>query len=214
MKNTQTIPQNILDFWFGPAPARDPEALGRKIRRWFGNQEVNAQIRERFSSLAEDAVNGGLADWEETADGRLALIVILDQFTRSIHGAGPRAYAGDARAVRIALGMLDSGEAATLDAERHQQVVMPLGHSEDLAHQERGLAEARALVARAPENLVRVFEVSVNQCTKFLGVITRFGRFPHRNATFGRQSTPEELVFLETWPQRHPPADMEERIRA
>lgn len=90
--------EEVLAFWFGE-PATTADDYGRKIRRWFmGGPALDSEIRDRFGALVERALAGELDDWTNTAHGRLALILVLDQFTRSIHRNDPKQYAGDARA--------------------------------------------------------------------------------------------------------------------
>jgi uncharacterized protein (DUF924 family) len=196
----------VLAFWFGE-PATTSEEFGRKIRRWFmGGPALDAEIRERFAPLVERALTGELDDWAQTQRGRLALILLLDQFTRSIYRNDPRSFAGDARAQALALEAVERGLEGELTIEERQFLHMPLLHAENLAHQERSVAAVAALVADAPLLYQQFLGMGVEQARKYRDIIARFGRFPHRNAVLGRTSTPEEQQFLVDWEQKMAPS--------
>ena len=199
--------EEILAFWFGPQPARTREELMAKLRRWYqGGPELDAEIRARFSALVEQALAGGLDSWATTPRGRIALILLLDQFTRNLFRDSPRTYAGDAKAQRLTLEALDS--LALYSFEERQFLIMPLLHAEDLSLQETGLHEMQAHVAAAPPELQPVLSMGLEQSRKYRDIIARFGRFPHRNAVLGRASTPDEIEFLKDWAQKQPPSGM------
>jgi uncharacterized protein (DUF924 family) len=196
-------PQAVLDYWFGPQPAADAPALGQKMKRWYqGGPAIDAEIIAQFGDTTEAAVKGELSAWEAGPESRLALILVLDQFTRSVFRNQARMYAGDATAQRLAwLG--DTFE----DFERRLFTLMPLAHAEDVAAQQRNVAGQAKLVSEVPAPLRPVFGMGIEQSQKYLGVITRFGRFPHRNEILGRTSTAEELEFLRDWAGKQPPSD-------
>ncbi len=168
----------ILDFWFAS------EDL------WFKKDDAFDEIiRQRFVADHESAAAGGLADWRETPDGCLALIVLLDQFPRNMFRGTARAFATDALAINITETAVDRGFDQALPAVRRRFVYMPLMHAEDVDHQRRCVDLFEAL-----ENDPGGVEYAI----KHLEIIQRFGRFPHRNEILGRLSTPEEAAFLET----------------
>jgi len=188
--------EDVLELWFGK-PATTTEEYGRKIRRWFmGGPALDAELRERFGSLVERAIAGELDAWATTPRGRLALIVVLDQFTRSIFRDTPRMYAGDAKAQALALDGLDRGFDEQLGFEERQFLGMPLAHAEDLALQERSVTEMNALAADAADFHKPLIAMGVEQSRKYRDLIAKFGRFPHRNKLLGRTNTPEEEAFL------------------
>ena len=200
-----TTPAEVLEFWLGE-PATTPDQLGAKMKRWYqGGPAVDAEIRARFADAVATAIDGGFAEWEETPRDRLALIILLDQFPRSVYRDDPRAFAGDSRAQWLALDALDRGLDAGFSVEEHLFLHMPLLHAEDLATQERGVIEADRTVEMAAPALKPFFAMGKEQSRKYRDVIARFGRFTHRNQVLGRTSTPEELAFLETWTQKAPP---------
>jgi uncharacterized protein (DUF924 family) len=176
--------QAVLDFWFGPqAGASRPE--------WFRkNDRFDAQIRERFGALHEKAAAGGLAEWEAAPRSALALLVVLDQFSRNLYRNDARAFAQDARALRVASAMVEQGWDGELLPVQRQFVYLPFEHAEDMAAQERAMALFGALEEYAETKGL------VEWAEKHRVIIRRFGRFPHRNAALGRPSTPDEIAFL------------------
>ena len=141
----------VLDYWFG-APATNAEEYGRKIRRWYmGGAALDAEIVQRFGPLVERALAGELDVWAQTARGRLALIVLLDQFTRSVFRDNARTYAGDAKAQALAVAGLDQGLERELTIEERNFMIMPLLHAEDIAMQERAVAAMAKLASDAPD---------------------------------------------------------------
>jgi uncharacterized protein (DUF924 family) len=197
---------DILAFWFEPR-AHDAAQLRQHVRRWYqGGPTLDAEIRARFGDLVEQALAGQLTDWEAAPRDRLALVIVLDQFTRSIYRDDPRAFAGDLRAQQLAVDALDRGLDRDLTVEERNFLIMPLLHAEDLALQERGCAEIRRIVDDAAAWQAEVFAMGIEQSTKFRDIIRRFGRFPHRNSVLGRTPTPEETAFLADWATKGPPS--------
>jgi uncharacterized protein (DUF924 family) len=202
-----TNADTVLTFWFGESPASTQEQLLQKIQRWFqGGAELDRQIAERFGGAVELAIAGGFAEWEGDPRSCLALIVVLDQFTRSIYRGDPKAFLGDARAQQLVLRALDAGWLPLLAYEERQFLLMPLLHAEHVPLQERFLELIERHVAEAPPPLRATYAMAVEQSRKYLDVITRFGRFPHRNAVLGRESSAEEIVFLKAWEARRRPS--------
>lgn len=199
-------PDEVHAFWLGE-PAEEPAALRAKLQRWYeSGAALDDLIRKRFGALVEQAVAGELDGWAATPRGRIALILLLDQFARSIHRDSPRAFAGDAKAQQLTMEALDSVLLYT--PEERQFLIMPLLHAEDLALQETGVHEMEDHVDAAPEPLRPLYAMGLEQSRKYRAVIAQFGRFPHRNAALGRTSTPEEEEFLEDWAERQPPSGM------
>lgn len=182
-------PGVILDFWFRELTPR----------HWFlGSKKLDADMRRRFSGWVAAALKGDLDAWAESPRGRLALILLLDQFTRNIHRGTPGAHAGDAKAQGLVL----EGLAARMDmplnlAERHF-FYMPLVHAEDPKLQALSLKKFAAYLREA-RSVVKHQE-------DHAAVIARFGRFPTRNAALGRASTPDEQAFLVKLEQKTKPA--------
>ena len=168
----------ILDFWFAS------EGL------WFKKDDAfDETIRQRFAADYESAAAGGLADWRETPEGCLALIVLLDQFPRNMFRGTDRAFVTDNLAVDIAETAIERGFDQALPAARRRFIYMPFMHAEDIDHQRHCVDLFTALVNDPG---------GVEFAVKHLEIIERFGRFPHRNEVLGRQSTLEEVAFLKT----------------
>jgi uncharacterized protein (DUF924 family) len=207
--------EDVLRFWFGDAPAKDATELGAKMKRWYrGGDAEDAAIRERFADTVERALAGDLDGWPETARGRLALILLLDQMTRSVFRGSPRAFAGDVRAQRLATEMLADGTTRELDFEERHFVYMPLLHAEDGALLDRFNEIFPRSLDHVPEWGRALLGDGIEQGLKYREVIRRFGRFPHRNAALGRESTPDEIEFLKTWGERATPKAFAELERS
>ena len=182
-----TTPKDVLDFWF--APDVDP--------RWFARDDAfDAQVRRRFGTTLEAATRGDLDDWATTPQGWLALLIVLDQFSRNIHRADPRAWAADAKAQALAQAGIARGDDQRLPPLRRLFAYLPLEHAEDLALQQHCVRLFEQLVAQLPHEERPPFEDFLDYARRHHDVIRRFGRFPHRNAVLGRRSTPAEQAYL------------------
>ena len=180
--------QAVLDFWFGIAGS---PGYGQERKEWFVKDAAfDAQIRDRFGALHARALAGELTEWEQAPRSAMALIILLDQFSRNMHRDTASSFAGDTRALALARRMVAQGWDAQFAPVLRAFIYLPFEHSEDLAAQEQALE----LFGRLPDEpyLAGMFEWA----RKHHEVIRRFGRFPHRNAILGRISTPEEEVFL------------------
>ena len=181
--------QAVLDFWF--AAEGDPEH-GKVRDLWFRkSDETDRQINERFGPLIEQALRGELETWAAEAPTALAQIILLDQFTRNSFRDTPRAFAGDKRALAAAMAMVGSRQDEALLPVQRVFVYLPFEHAEGLLMQEEALRLFTRLVAGAPE-----LQNMLDYAQRHHDVVQRFGRFPHRNAILGRQSTAEEIEFL------------------
>ena len=189
----------VLGFWFPERPGVD---LGTHREQWLWRMHggADAAIVERFSALCARAARGACDGWAETARGRLALVVVLDQFSRSVWRDTPRAFAQDPKALALALEGLANGHYDALGSVWEKTFFsMPLGHCEGpdhLARLDRVIALCRALVAEAPAELRPLYEFSAEQPVLHRRVIAAFGRHPHRNRVLGRTSTADELAYV------------------
>src|SRR5690606_34149189 len=136
--------------------------------------------------------------WLDTARGRLAVLILLDQFSRNMFRDTPRMYAYDDHALRIAVEGIERGHDRELPTFHRAFVYLPLMHAEDLAMQERQVEQFEALLASSPPELRSACENFLHFAKLHRDIVARFGRFPHRNAILGRPSTAEETAFLET----------------
>lgn len=184
---SEITPDTVLDFWFDRGGA---EALRPRKVWWEKNPAFDEEIRRRFGAAVEDALNGGREDWTAQADGALALIILLDQFPRNLFRGAARAFAGDERARAVARQMTDRGLDIGLPPVMRQFAYMPFEHSEALADQDFSCLLFAALEKDLPGHDI------LDYAERHRAIIARFGRFPHRNAALGRDSTPEETEFL------------------
>lgn len=192
-KGIKSIDQ-VVDFWFGP-PGSPERGSDRGV--WFRKDEgvdpdvFDAEIRERFFSTYEAAVAGNLDHWTLSLEGALALLLVLDQFPRNMFRGQARAWAADAKAREVAGAALERGFDRELEPVARTFFYLPFEHSEDLAEQERAL-ELFAQFAGSERG-----DRKVRAARRHHEIVARFGRFPHRNIALGRDSTAEELAFLE-----------------
>ncbi len=191
----------VLDFWFPERRRLDVDAEAHHDH-WFWRMRggADAAIAARFADLTSQGAAGGLAHWASDAEGRLALIIVLDQFSRSLWRDTPRAYAQDSTALALALEGLSNGHYATLATPWFRIVhALPLGHCEGPDHLDRidRLIQLRTdILAQAPAHLRPIYSSLVNQARDVRKVIEAFGRHPHRNRVLGRPSTPAEEEYI------------------
>lgn len=182
-----TQPQLILDFWFDVPEGHEH---GRTRSFWFRqSDQTDALIRQRFGVAVEEALRGQFDRWSATPRGTLALILLLDQFTRNIFRGQPRAFAGDARALHWAAALTDAGEDRGLSLHERWFAYLPFEHAESLPLQQRSVELYTVLAA---DGLAEPLSWAI----RHRDVIERFGRFPHRNNIVGRESSAEEVAFL------------------
>ena len=173
----------VLDFWFGDEPVARSE--------WFRKDAAfDAQIRQQFAPLVEAVLAG--ASFGDSPQERLARIVVLDQFTRNVFRDTARAFAGDALARSLARAMTEVGDDLQLPPWQRAFAYLPFEHAENASLQELSVRCFEALAREAP-----ALQDMLDYALKHRDVVRRFGRFPHRNAILGRDSTAQELAFLE-----------------
>ena len=169
--------EEILNFWFKEC----------KPEQWFKKYEYFDQmIENRFSIAIDDAIEGKMNSWEETETGCLALIILLDQFTRNVFRDTPHAFIGDKKALTLSQLCCDKDYLTNPEIHRRNFMLMPMMHSENLAVQDAALPLFKKYASG----------IDYDYAEKHRDIIVRFGRFPHRNVILGRKSTNEELEFL------------------
>jgi uncharacterized protein (DUF924 family) len=179
----RTIATEVLGFWFG-------DETGVRREAWFEkNSGFDAEIRERFGAVLERAMAGELDGMATTPRGCLALVIVMDQFPRNIYRDDGRAFATDGQALALAKSAIEAEFDQQLTPLEREFLYLPFEHSEDLDDQHRSVELFATLGADALE-----------WAERHLAVIERFGRFPHRNAALGRETTEEEAAFLEEKP--------------
>ncbi|XID74865.1 DUF924 family protein [Alkanindiges sp. WGS2144] len=170
--------QHVLDFWFKQL----------KPEQWFSqDSELDQQIRQQFGQLYQQAVAGELFAWRKDAEGRLAEIIILDQFSRNIFRQQAAAFAADPIALVLAQEAIAQNADQTLSSQQRAFLYMPFMHSESLKIQQIALELFTQLGNSENLKFAKLHK----------DIIERFGRYPHRNQVLGRVSTPEELNFLQ-----------------
>lgn len=167
----------MLAFWFSQP----------KEKLFQADADFDALLKQRFGALQAAASQGQLDAWRESPRGSLALVILLDQLTRNFHRGTPAAYANDPAALALSREAIGRGFDAALGESERAFLYMPFEHSEDLADQERGVELMRALTSDPAWHDFAVMHRDI---------IARFGRFPHRNAVLGRDSSAEEREFL------------------
>ena len=183
-------PEEILSFWFGEA--RDDAAYyTERSAVWFTqNPQFDQDIRARFAMDYDRAADRKLFYWRDTPRTGLALVVLLDQFPRNMFRGDPRAFATDPLAREVAEHLIQAGFDRQLLPVERVFAYLPFMHSENRADQRRSVALFEQLAREC--GYLDVVSYAINH----MEIIERFGRFPHRNATLGRPSTPEEVEFL------------------
>ena len=175
-KATPVTADDVVEFWRQAGPSK-----------WFAKDaDFDRRFRATFLRAHEAAMRGDLDSWLATADGALALVLLLDQFPRNAFRATPRMYASDATARRIAAAAVEAGHDRQVPRELRLFLYLPFAHSEDISDQERSVALCQQL---GPPNS--------GNSERHRDIVRRFGRFPHRNPILGRTMTEEEQDFLD-----------------
>lgn len=193
--DTQRI-EPILEFWFGEVDGVDDTDKSKMRLWWKGHEDDDAEIARRFGGDVQDALAGKLDHWAQTPRGMLALVLLLDQFTRVLGRGTPDAFAGDSVAQRVCLQALDHGADQKLRFCERSFLYMPLMHAEDRDLAKRSLEAFAELEKARAEHRGTEPEAS-SHAQQHADIVLRFGRYPHRNEIVGRESTPEEESFLE-----------------
>jgi len=188
--------QELLDWWFGHGTTGRAVAT-QKQKLWFGYKPAqDDEARQRFGELSDQAADGRLQAWADSAQGWLALVLLLDQLPRMIHRGTPRAFAGDARAQQLVGDGLAQGWDASLAPIERVFIYLVLEHAEDLDSQELAVRKFAELRDSAETEDRQPFQGFLDFAERHRDVIARFARFPHRNLILGRASSEAERVFL------------------
>ena len=190
-------PNDVLRYWFGDEPLQPRNKLW-----WQGGDQLDRDIAARFGQLVERALAGELDHWAETPRGRLALVILLDQFTRNIYRGSGKAFAGDEPALRIVRDGIAAGDDQRLHPLERTFFYLPLEHAESLAAQDEAVARFEQLLSETPEEHRETVAGSLDYARQHHEIIARFGRFPHRNKVLGRESTPAEAAYLDAGGRR------------
>ena len=181
--------EEVLDFWFGP---EDEPGYGEFREAWFRKDpEFDREVQERFGTLYERAASGELDGWRDDARACLALVICLDQFPRNMFRGDGRTHATDAKALETAGHAVERALDRELPPFQRMFLYMPFMHSENLEDQRRSVELFERLAEKPGGPDVTSYAAG------HMEIVERFGRFPHRNAILGRETTPEEAEFLE-----------------
>ena len=175
MNENSITPSDVLDYWFSE----------KSKQFWFASTpQVDNEIKVRFESVWEKAAEGEYSQWRETADGSVALIVILDQLPLNMFRSDPKGFQTENMAVEVALNAINNGFDEELNDEKLLFLFMPLMHSENIDHQNLQVY------------LFDKYNFNLEFSKHHRDLVKKFGRFPHRNEILGRMSTMEELDYL------------------
>ena len=188
--------EKILEFWFGAFPnAWTGDAS--KYDMWFKNGAVyDSEIFAAFGADYFRAVDGELDSWADSPRGRLALIILLDQFSRHIHRGTAEAFAQDEKSQQLCIEGISAGDDLNLHPVERSFFYLPLEHAEDMKLQDLSIEACQQLIQDVPEQYRKPFEDALEWAEKHRYVIERFGRFPELNQILGRESTEEEIAFI------------------
>ena len=192
---------DILNFWFeGITDQNFIKKQAQPFKKWFTeNPRFDFEIREKFEPDLIKARLGQLKNWEDAIHGRLALVILFDQFSRNMYRNTPQAFETDPLALNLTLRSVEERRDGQLQLIERLFLYMPLMHSEKLEIQKLSLQYFGNLVSIAKEEIspnTSYYEYTLDYAKKHHAIIERFGRFPHRNSILNRSSTSEELEFL------------------
>jgi len=189
-------PADVLRLWLGAHPI-EPAAMQRVQAQWFQKDEAfDALLRARFGATLAAARAGRLEHWARDAEGWLALLIVLDQFSRNVFRGQPDSFTADAQALALALAGIERGFDQAVPPMARIFAYLPLEHAEDAALQARAVALFAALRDAPGAEPQAFFDGTLEYARKHQDVIARFGRFPHRNAILERTSSADELAYL------------------
>ena len=190
--------ESVLNFWFGTRYHKT-EITAEQRGRWFGkSRDIDEEITQRFHTLLSDAGAGALDHLHSLPKGHLAVILLLDQFSRHRWRDSADMYQFDPQALALATTLINDGGHKTYAPIEQVFLYLPLEHAEDLTVQAHCVALFSELVLEVPSASRPGYEEALRYAEKHWEIIERFGRFPHRNELLGRSTTPEEEEFLKT----------------
>ncbi len=186
----------VLHFWFGRGNDQDAIIAHQSMLWWGKDVAVDMNVKRQFGELYQRAINNELQDWQGSARGQLALIILLDQFSRMFHRDHADAFAQDHKALLIALTGLGDNHDQSLRPVERVFYYMPLEHSEKIDIQNQSVALFHQLMLDVPMALKEKFQSFLTFAERHQMIIERFNRFPHRNKLLGRTSNTAEIAFL------------------
>lgn len=188
--------EEILTYWFGEGEPNSNQ-LEERITLWFeAGPDIDAEISTKFGGAIRDATAGRLDGWKETARGRLALILLLDQFTRHVHRGNKGAFSCDDLALSLCLSGIETELDRDLSIIERAFFYMPMQHAEDLSIQDTGVQIFQKLLDTSPTDIGPHISRFFMSARSHRNIIAQFGRFPHRNRPLGRKCTVDESEYL------------------
>lgn len=188
----------VLRFWFGDLKENEAPSEAHRKMWWIKDPENDNRIKDIFGNDLRLAIVGELDDWKKSSEGSLALIILLDQFSRNIYRDTNKAFSQDEMSLQICTEGIDNGFDKELHPVKRIFFYMPLMHSESMDMQEKSLECFSGLAQEftEPESIASTVSNSYQYALRHYEIIKRFGRYPHRNEILGRESTTEEIEFL------------------
>lgn len=196
IRNDSDEQDRILKFWLGD-DQDNPDLVKGKQKIWYtGGETIDKEIRENFGEIYEHAANETLLHWAETAQGALALVILLDQFSRNLYRGTARAFAQDPMARAVAKRAFNHGLDGEMSVPGRIFLMHPFHHSEELVDQLFGCDRLRDLVDEGHDEWREMLDTSVEWFNGHHDIVRQFSRFPHRNKLLGRKSTKAEETYL------------------
>ena len=188
--------QRVLEFWFCDSELDVPR-IDSRMDRWFSTDaDLDQQISDAFGDLVERASNGDLSHWQETPEGRLALIILLDQFRRHIYRGQPEAFSKDPMALKLCVEGTMKQDYKSLSPIQQIFFFIPLQHAESVKVQEKSVRIYTALAEGVSDTLRETFLTTAHFAELHRDIVAQVKRFPHRNRLLGRENTPAEETYL------------------
>ncbi len=192
-----TDPSEIIDYWLG-TDQNSVEAMKRQGKLWYTvSSETDNRIRTRFGATLNEAETGHLDDWQNTGEGSLALVILLDQFSRNLYRGSSDAYRNDEQAFDVADHAVATGQHHLLSVPARVMLYHPYHHAESESGQQKAVELFTELKNNSAPDWHDELENHLSFVRSHAETVRRFGRFPHRNTVLNRTSTPEEMAFLE-----------------
>jgi uncharacterized protein (DUF924 family) len=196
-KYSSNSPDAIINYWLGSSDS-NPAAFAAQQKRWYDSRaETDNHIRTTFGSDLASAEKGDLVHWMNTPEGSLALVILLDQFSRNLYRGTSAVYANDVQAQDAVLSLLEKNGHLSLNIPARIIFYHPLHHAENLNLQEKAVSLFEEMLESAPDDWRETVAGNLAFIKSHCDIIRKFGRFPHRNKILGRLSTPAECQYLE-----------------
>ena len=187
----------IISYWLGSSDSNPVEFETQQKLWYLSKPETDSYIRTTFESDLVSAENGDLSHWRNTAEGSLALVILLDQFSRNLYRGTPSVYANDAQALDVVVSLLERDGHLDLNIPARIIFYHPLHHAENLKFHRKAVSLLEDMLEHASEEWRESISGNLAFIKSHCDIISKFGRFPHRNTILGRQSTPEECQYLQ-----------------